>query len=143
MLKINNMITLNDVFLFRTKQIIESNGILTPIEFDRTLPFKPKRTFFVYGVPDLNPRGLHAHYKTKQILICLRGNITTTLHDGIHKKSYELLPGDSIFIPNLIWDEQIYHTSDTILLSLCSTHYNTADYIHDFNKFVNLKVNGK
>jgi len=135
------MITIDDVLLFRAKQIIEPNGILMPIEFDSTLQFKPKRSFFVYSVPDLNIRGKHAHYKTKQILTCLAGKITAIVKDGTREMQHELLPGDSIYIPNLIWDEQIYHSLDTVLFSLCSTHYNVNDYITDFNVFTEIKQN--
>ena len=133
------MITVDDVLLFRTKQIIESNGILMPIEFDSSLQFKPKRTFFVSQVPDINPRGKHAHYKTKQILTCLSGKITAIVNDGVSILEYPLYPGDSIYIPNLIWDEQIYHSKDTVLFSLCSTHYDIKDYIHDFDEFLKIK----
>jgi UDP-2-acetamido-3-amino-2,3-dideoxy-glucuronate N-acetyltransferase len=133
--------TIADALYFRSKQILESNGILMPIEFDNGLQFKPKRTFFVYGVPDREPRGKHAHYTTKQIITCLNGQITAILNDGVRIEQYELRPGDSLFIPNLIWDEQIYHTPDSILFSLCSTHYDTNDYINDFDEFIQLKKN--
>lgn len=137
------MITINDVLLFRAKQIIETNGILMPIEFDSTLQFKPKRTFFVYGVPNEDIRGKHAHYKTKQILTCLSGKLTAIVKDGTSEMKYILNTGDSIYIPNLIWDEQIYHSKDTVLFSLCSTHYNTSDYITDFELFKQIKENEK
>lgn len=137
------MTTINDVLLFRAKQIIESNGILMPIEFDSTLQFKPKRTFFVYNVPDKDIRGKHAHYKTKQIITCLSGKITVIIKDGISEIQHVLVTGDSIYIPNLIWDEQIYHSKDTVLFSLCSTHYNTSDYITDFELFKKIKENEK
>jgi dTDP-4-dehydrorhamnose 3,5-epimerase-like enzyme len=130
---------LDHVLLFRQRQLIEPNGNLIPIEFDKTIPFKPKRTFFVCNVPDHEPRGKHAHFKTKQVLICLNGRIDVKLHDGISEGSYTLLSGDSIYIPNMIWDEQVYHTPETVLISLCSTHYDTNDYIHSFNEFLTLK----
>ena len=133
------IVTIDNVLLFRAKQIIEPNGILMPIEFDSTLQFKPKRSFFVYNVPDRNIRGKHAHFKTKQIITCLSGNITAIVKDGISSAEYILYPGDSIYIPNLIWDEQIYHSQDTVLFSLCSTHYDKNDYIHDFNEFLKIK----
>ncbi|MFZ9377153.1 MAG: sugar 3,4-ketoisomerase [Candidatus Fonsibacter ubiquis] len=134
------MTTLKDVILIKLKQWIESNGNLLPIEFDNQLLFKPKRTFFVNNVPDTQPRGKHAHYKTKQLIICLNGKITVRLHDGINEAYYELNNGDSIYIQNMIWDEQIYHTPNTVLISLCNTHYNTLDYINDFEEFVKLKT---
>jgi len=133
------MSTLDNVLLFRLRQFIEPNGNLLPIEFDKTIPFKPKRTFFVCNVADRQVRGQHAHYKTKQLIVCLNGEITVTLHDGIVQKKYSLYSGDAIYIPNLIWDEQIYHSSDTILISLCSTHYDINDYIHNFNEFLKIK----
>jgi UDP-2-acetamido-3-amino-2,3-dideoxy-glucuronate N-acetyltransferase len=137
------MVTLNNVLTFRLRQYVEQNGNLLPIEFDKTIPFKPKRTFFVCNVPDQQIRGCHAHYKTKQLIICLNGEITVKLHDGNNARSYVLTSGDAIYIPNLIWDEQIYHSIDTVLVSLCSTHYDTDDYIHNFDEFVKLKKNKK
>ena len=133
------MTTLNDVLIFRLRQYIEPNGNLLPIEFDKTIPFKPKRTFFVCNVSDKQIRGKHAHYKTKQLITCLNGEITIKLHDGVNEKEYSLSNGDAIYVPNLIWDEQIYHSIDTILISLCSTHYDINDYIHDFNEFLTIK----
>jgi len=135
--------TLDSVLLFRLRQFIESNGNLIPIEFDKTIPFKPNRTFFVSNVPDHAPRGKHAHYKTKQLLICLNGTITVKLHDGVNEKEYELNNGDAVYVPNLIWDEQVYHTPETVLISLCSTHYNDTDYIHDFTEFIKIKNNDR
>ena len=133
------MTTLNDVLFFQLKQLIESNGILIPIEFDGSLFFKPKRTFFVTQVPDKNPRGKHAHYKTKQLLICLNGTIDVKVHDGFDKTIYTLTNGDCVYIPNLIWDEQIYYTPQTTLISICNTHYSADDYIHNFDEFLTIK----
>ena len=135
------MTTINDVLLIKMKQMIEPNGILTPIEFNQGSLFKPKRVFFVQQVPDTEPRGKHAHHKTKQILHCIQGHISCKVHDGFNENTYELYSGDAIYIPNLIWDEQIYHDKNSILFSICNTHYDTADYIHDFNTFLNLKKN--
>ena len=133
------MITLNNVLIFKLRQFIESNGNLLPIEFDNTIPFKPKRTFFVCNVTDNQIRGKHAHYKTKQLIVCLNGEITVKLHDGRDQNNYVLSSGDAIYIPNLIWDEQIYHSNNTVLISLCSTHYDEKDYINDFDKFLKIK----
>jgi len=135
--------TINDVFLVKMKQIIEPNGILSPFEFDKGMLFKPKRVFFVQQVPDLNPRGMHAHHKTKQLLCCLSGHISCKVHDGINEKTVELYSGDALYVPNLIWDEQIYNSIDTILFSICSTHYDTNDYIHNFDDFLKIKQYGK
>jgi len=39
----------------------------------------------------------------------------------------------------MIWDEQVYISEDSVLLVLANTHYDTSDYIEDYNKFVKLK----
>lgn len=137
------MTTLNNILYFKSKELMESNGNLIPIEFDNTLPFKPKRTFFVYGVPNKDSRGQHAHRKNKQMIYCINGQITVTLNDGFKEKKYELTSGYCIYIPNMIWDEQIYHTKNTVLISLCSINYNVMDYITDFDEFKKIKINGK
>ena len=131
--------TLDDVLLFRMKQLIEPNGSLMPIELNKEIPFNVKRTFFVMNVPDKNPRGLHSHYKTKQLIICLQGSIDVILYDGNIEKTYNIEQGDAIYIPNLIWDEQVYNSKETILVSLCSTHYNIDDYIHNKEEFKTIK----
>jgi UDP-2-acetamido-3-amino-2,3-dideoxy-glucuronate N-acetyltransferase len=142
--KINKfMQTIDNVILIKMRRMVEPNGILTPVEFDNGSLFKPKRVFFVQNVPDTNPRGCHAHFKTKQILCCVSGHISCKIHDGFNSINYELYSGDALFVPNMIWDEQIYHSTDTVLFSICSTHYNADDYIHNFNEFVKLKANAR
>ena len=116
------------------------NGILTPIEFE-DIPFVPKRSFIVQNVPIGEKRGQHAHFKTKQIITCLKGKILVGLHDGNNLEEIVLNASEYLFIDNLIWDYQIYLTGDDILWSLCSTKHEKDDYIEDFNLF--LKIRGK
>tara|TARA_R110000824_G_scaffold32871_2_gene105935 strand:- start:3317 stop:3703 length:387 start_codon:yes stop_codon:yes gene_type:complete len=112
----------------------DPDGILVPIEFD-SLPFEPKRIFYVLGVPKGEERGMHAHYNTQQILTCLRGKILVKLHDGTTSLVYELRPNEWIFVDKMIWDSQVFLTGDDVLMSMCSTKYNKSDYIEDFAKF--------
>lgn len=132
--------TINDVFLLSYSYIHEYNGILLPIELN-SLIFKPKRVFFVSGVPNNEPRGCHAHYKTKQILTCLHDIIHVKVFDGINYKGFTLTKNMSIYIPELIWDEQVYNSNNSILFSICNTAYNSNDYIHDIDEFKKLKLN--
>ena len=118
----------------------DNDGSLIAIESNDSIPFEVKRIFYVSGVETLAQRGQHAHYKTEQVLICLRGKITVRLHDGKNGRKYTLdNPTKGLYIPNGIWDAQVYHTDDTILLSLCSTLYDKEDYLEDFKEFQKLK----
>ena len=42
---------------------------------------------------------------------------------------------ESVFVDRMIWDSQTYETGEDIMLSLCSTEYDKADYIEDIKEF--------
>jgi hypothetical protein len=133
-------ITLNDVKFFNTRTMVEPDGNLVPIESNYDVPFPIKRVFYVYGVKDQNDRGKHAHYKTKQVLICVHGKVEVLVDDGKKQQKYLLeSPQQALYIPEMIWDEQVYLTEDTVLLVFSNTKYNPEDYIDDFNEFKKLK----
>tara|TARA_R110002110_G_scaffold1868_12_gene8430 strand:- start:459 stop:881 length:423 start_codon:yes stop_codon:yes gene_type:complete len=116
----------------------DNDGYLVPLEsLSDQIPFDIKRVFYVYGVKDQKIRGKHAHLKTEQVLICLSGECRVICKDGKTSKELTLnSPTEAVYIPNLIWDEQIYKTRDTILLVLSSTTYDRSDYIEDWEQFV-------
>ena len=134
------MKTLNDVKTFTFREFLEEDGNLIPIESGTDIPFDIKRVFYVHSVHDQNDRGKHAHYETNQILICLQGEVDITVDDGHMKKVITLnKKNQAVLVPEMIWDEQIYKTDDTILLVLCNTRYDVDDYINDYNEFKKLK----
>ena len=134
------MMTLNDVKLFNLRSFIEPDGNLVPIESRHDIPFDVKRIFYVYGVKDQDDRGKHSHHKTKQVLICLSGEVKVVCDDGKERKNYILSkPNQALYIPEMIWDEQTYMSEDSVLLVLANTHYDVKDYIEDYDEFVKMK----
>ena len=134
------MTSLKDVKEFNLKSFIEPDGKLTPIELDRDIPFEVKRMFYVYDVHDQNDRGKHSHHKTKQILIAVNGGVTVICDDGKKRRNYILNePNKALYIPEMIWDEQVYHNESSVLLVLSNTNYDTSDYIEDYDEFKRLK----
>lgn len=118
------------------KIIQDKRGKIIPIEhYD--IPFKVKRTFIIYDVPKNSVRGNHAHYKTKQFLICIKGRIEVNLDYGKIKTKVLLQQGQTILIDKLIWDSQKFLTTNSILLVLCSTNYDKKDYIFNYKEFIN------
>jgi len=101
--------------------------------------FIPKRVFIVKDVPKDMVRGNHSHYNTKQYLICVNGSVDVILHDGINETTHTLIKGESILIPELIWDSQRFNDDDSEILVLCSNEYDKNDYILDFDKFKKIK----
>ena len=129
----------DDLKLFNLRNFIEPDGNLVPIESSHDVPFPIRRIFYVYGVKNQDDRGKHAHYKTKQVLICVHGKVEVLVNDGEKEKKYLLeSPQQALYIPEMIWDEQVYLTEDTVLLVLSNMKYDPNDYIHDFEKFKNL-----
>jgi len=138
------MSTLEDVKLINLKTFIDSEGSLVPIESGLSIPFKIKRIFYIFEVHDQKDRGEHSHYKTEQVLICLNGKVKVLCDDGKNRKEWVLdKPNQALYIPNLIWDEQIYLTSSSVLLVLANTNYDPSDYIEDYEEFKRLKNESK
>jgi dTDP-4-dehydrorhamnose 3,5-epimerase-like enzyme len=115
----------------------DERGNLLPIEFEN-LNFIPKRVFFINNVPKNCERGGHAHFETKQFIICLKGEIEVILDDGHNESQFVLKKNQGGLIPNLIWDKQKFLEEDSELLVLCSTSYDVNDYIFDFSEFKNI-----
>ena len=138
------MITVDDVKLLKLNTFVDSEGSLVPIESNSTIPFEIKRVFYIYGVHDQEDRGEHSHYTTEQVLICLNGQIKVLCDDGKDVKEWILdKPNQALHIPNLIWDEQTYLTSGSVLLVLTNTNYDPSDYIEDYEEFKRLKNESK
>lgn len=113
-------------------------GDLLPFEL-KNFSFDVKRIFIVKNVPIGVKRGGHSHYNTKQVLYCLRGEIEVLLYESKDPKKIILKENDFVIVDPLVWDEQIFLTYDSILLSFCNTNYDKADYIENFEEFLNLK----
>lgn len=118
-------------------RFIDERGELVPVEFS-TLPFIPQRAFYVQNVPCGIIRGGHAHHQTQQYLICVRGQIVVTLFDGVNTQKITLGEGDCVFVDKLVWDEQEFFTSNSVLLVLANTPYDKEDYITDKDKFLDI-----
>ena len=133
--------TIDDVKLFDVNTHVEDGGegSLSPIQSEDDVPFTIERIFYVFGVNDQSSRGCHAHRKTEQLLICLNDEIEVVCRDGFNEKRFLLdSPQQGLYLPSMIWDEQIYKSSSSILLSICNTKYDREDYIHDYEEFQSL-----
>ncbi len=124
--------------VLQLKHYDDERGSLLPIEFN-DLPFKPKRAFIVNNVPIGVRRGNHSHYVTQQLIICTKGSVEVILHDGNEEKSFILKQNNQILVPQLVWDTQVFLTTDAEILVFCSTLYDVNDYIFDFQKFLQIK----
>lgn len=119
--------------------IPDLRGSLTVGEFDRQVPFTPKRYFMVFGVPSREIRGEHAHHQCHQFLICVRGSCAVMADDGEHKVEVLLdSPDRGIYLPPMTWGVQYKYSADAMLLVFASDYYDNADYIRDYADFIRI-----
>jgi UDP-2-acetamido-3-amino-2,3-dideoxy-glucuronate N-acetyltransferase len=127
------------VTLHKFPFISDMRGNLSVGEFEQTVPFMPKRYFFVFDVPSAETRGEHAHYTCKQFLICVRGRCSVVADDGKNREEFLLdKPNIGLYLPPLTWGIQYRYSADAVLLVFASEHYDKNDYIRNYAKFLGL-----
>ena len=103
-----------------------------------SVPFEVKRVYYSYGVQEGVIRGHHAHKTLQQILICAYGKIEITLDDGKGSINTYILddPSVGLYVGPSTWRTMKWLISDSVLLVLASDHYEAADYIRDYDMFI-------
>ena len=120
----------------RFKRHISSNGSLCAYGKKEGVPFVVKRVFTVWAKRG-EVRGMHAHKKCAQLLICIHGKISIECEDGKTKRRYVLSnEGQVLLIPPRIWAKQRYLDSKAVMLVLCDRPYEEKDYIRKYSKFL-------
>ncbi len=114
----------------------DPHGALTPIESELDVPFAIHRVFYFYDVPVAERRGAHAHRQQHQVLICLAGGFDVILDDGAQRQSVRLFePWRGVYVPPLLWVEQLNFHGATVGLVLASDVFDEADYIRDHDEY--------
>lgn len=120
--------------------IKDLRGDLTVGEFERHIPFVPRRFFSVFGVPTREVRGEHAHRECAQFLICIKGSCSVVVDDGKSREEISLdHPARGVLIPPMIWGIQYKYSAEAVLLVFASHFYDAADYIRDYEEFLRIK----
>lgn len=127
----------NGVTLHEFPYIKDMRGSLSVGEFERTVPFTPKRYFLVFDVPNREIRGEHAHHTCHQFLICIKGSCSAVADDGKNRQEFLLdKPSIGLYMPPMTWGTQYKYSSDAVLLVFASEYYDSADYIRDYGEFI-------
>ncbi len=114
-------------------------GDLSFGEFERHIPFIPKRYFMIFDVPSHHIRGEHAHRVCHQFLICVRGSCQVICDDGEIRREYRLNSVEKgLHIPPMVWGIQYKYSKDAVLMVFASEYYDAADYIRNYEEFLSL-----
>ncbi len=127
---------LDDCHLVQLPSVPDERGNLTFMEGGRHIPFAIARVFYLYAVPGDAMRGAHAHKTLEQFIICVSGAFTVILDDGHERRTIKLDRADcGLYIPPLIWDEEIEFSPGGICLVLASQPYKESDYLRNYDQF--------
>ncbi len=120
----------------------DERGQLIAIEAMKHIPFPVKRVYYIYDTLPGVRRGFHAHRNLEQILICVSGSCMIHLDNGFETQEVRLdSPAEGLYIANDMWREMYDFSSDAVLLVLASEIYDEADYIRDYDTFMDMVHN--
>lgn len=119
----------------------DERGDLVALEIgmEKAVPFDIKRVYYIYRTAEGVSRGFHAHKRLRQVAICLSGSCRMVLDNGQKREDVLLSnPTKGLLIESMTWREMHDFSEDCVLLVLASEHYDEADYIRDYDCFMEL-----
>jgi dTDP-4-dehydrorhamnose 3,5-epimerase-like enzyme len=117
----------------------DERGSLVPIEQHRDVPFAIGRVYYMFGTREGVTRGVHAHRALRQFAVAVRGSCTILLDDGARRETLRLSdPAVGLMLPPMVWHEMSHFSDDCVLMVLADAPYDEADYIRDYDRFLEL-----
>lgn len=115
----------------------DERGSLISLEEKKNIPFNIKRMYYIFDTKEEVRRGYHAHKELQQILICTSGQCTILLDNGMNKKDVVLdTPSKGLYIGPGVWREMYNFSADCVLMVIASEYYDEADYIRNYDDFL-------
>ena len=126
--------------LIHLSKIADTRGNLSFFESNNQIPFKIKRTYWIYDVPGGEIRGSHAFKESHEFIVALSGSFDVLLHDG--EKEFKFSLNRSYYglsIPKQIWRTLENFSTNALALIVSDKAYSENDYIRDFKTFKKIK----
>ena len=128
--------SLNKVVKIELPKILDERGNLSFFENNNQIPFKIRRTYWIYDVPGGEVRGSHAFKESQEFIVALSGSFDVILHDGAKEVKYSLNRSYyGLYVPNLLWRRLENFSTNSLALIVSSINYDEKDYIRDFDEF--------
>ena len=133
-----------DCSLCELNKMHDPEGNLTYMYENVHVPFPINRVFYSYDIPGGEDRGAHAHKECHQFIIAASGAFEVVLDDGVNKRTVTLnRPFWGLHVPPGIWASEQGFSSGSICLVLASHGYSEADYIRNYDDFLEYVKNRK
>ncbi len=128
-----------DIKLIQLQSCGDERGSLIALEENSNIPFNIKRVYYMFNTGEGVVRGLHAHKRLKQVAIAVRGSCTFRLDDGSEKIEITLNhPAQGLLIESFMWREMADFSEDCVLMVLADQLYDEADYVRNYDEFMQL-----
>lgn len=108
----------------------DERGSLTFAEADYPLAFRPRRTYWVHGVPAGSVRGGHAHRETHEAIIAVAGAFRVHLKNQVGDEHEFTLdtPTRALYVPPMWWRVIDEYSAGAVCMVMASLAYDEADY---------------
>lgn len=128
--------------LINLPKYLDERGNLSFIEEETHLPFRIRRTYWIYDVPGGEHRGGHAFRETEELIVALSGSYDVVINDGLKVWRFPLNRSYyGVYVPKMVWRILENFSTNSLALVIASTPYSEKDYIRDFDEFRSLKRN--
>lgn len=123
-------------------RIRHNGGTITFAQNDPNALFDIKRVYYLYDIPGDSERGGHSHRDIQVIIMAVSGCFDVTVNDGHNTRTFTLnRPYRGLYIPGGIWRHLDNFSSGSVCLVLASEKYDEADYVRDYDQFLELSKN--
>jgi hypothetical protein len=127
---------MNEVKIINLPKIEDLRGNLSFIEESKHIPFKIKRSYWIYDVPGGEKRGGHAYNENQEFIIALSGSFDVIIDDGKERKPFSLNRSYfGLYISKGIWRQMENFSTNSLALVLASIPYDPSDYNYDYEVF--------
>ena len=135
---------LQDVRVIELPKILDRRGNLSIVEENKEIPFKIKRTYWIYDVPGGEIRGGHVYNENQEFIIALSGSFDIIIDDGKARRKFSLNRSYyGLYVPQQLWRQIENFSTNSLALVLSSTIYDENDYIREYEKFLLMKESEK
>ena len=135
-------VSVDDCRLLTLDRHHHENGNLTVVENGKDFPFEVQRVFYIYDVPGGTDRGGHSHRRCHQFIVAVSGSFDLEIDDGVSRRTVTLNRSNiGLYVAPGIWVGLRNFSSGSVCLTLASDPYDEADYVRDYDEFLNLTAN--
>lgn len=137
-MKGNTLMSIHNQYkILEFKDLGDERGNLVVVEGESDIPFAIKRVFYIYGSDPEVIRGQHANKRTEFVMINVSGTSKVKVDNGFESEIIELnRPRMGLYLPTNLWKDMYDFSEDSVLLVLASEHYDSSEYIRDYNEFL-------